>query len=152
MSSASQQLDRRFRELRSAVSRMDRPPRGWVRAIRNALGMTTRQLAERMDTTNSWVSDLERGEANNTISIKTLERAAEALGCRLVYVLVPEKPLTETIQARAHLLAEKELAFVEQTMRLEAQGLSNDTQRGKARKAIVEKLLQHPSRLWNEND
>jgi hypothetical protein len=65
-------------------------------------------------------------------------------------VLVPEKPLTETIQARAHLLAEKELAFVEQTMRLEAQGLSNDTQRGKVRKAIVEKLLQHPSRLWND--
>ena len=62
--------------------------------------MTTGQLAKRLGVHEPRVIELERGEASGNITIKSLERAAEALGCRLVYALIPEEPLTDTIRKR----------------------------------------------------
>ena len=76
--------------------------------------------------------------------------AAEALGCRLVYALVPIKPLTQTIEERASRIAEAQIAAVEQTMKLEAQAVSNKKQRKQAHRRRVEELLQRPARLWDE--
>ena len=88
----------------------------------STLGMTTGQFAKRLGVQQPRVIVLERGEPDGNITVKSLERAAEALGCRLVYALVPEKPLADTIRQRASLIAERQLASIEQTMRLEAQG------------------------------
>ena len=69
-----------------------RPPaRGWVRAVRDALGMTAEQLGERMGITQPSVNRLELSEAAGTIQLNTLRRAAEALGCEVVYALVPRR-------------------------------------------------------------
>jgi predicted DNA-binding mobile mystery protein A len=149
MITAYEQLDRRFSELKT-LAQAARPSRGWIRAIREALGMTTAQLAKRLGVSQPRVIELERGEADGNITVKSLERAAEALGCRLVYILVPEKPLTETIRHRAAILAERQLASVEQTMRLEAQGVSDKTQHAESHRQLVEKLLRRPARLWDE--
>ena len=43
MNDAIRHLDQRFRTLRPLAA-TQRPPKGWVRAIRDALGMTTAQL------------------------------------------------------------------------------------------------------------
>jgi predicted DNA-binding mobile mystery protein A len=149
MVTAYDQLDKRFNEL-GALAKAARPPRGWVRAIRESLGMTTGQLAKRLGVQQPRAVELEHGEASGNITVHTLERAAQALGCRLVYVLIPEKPLADTIRERASLVAAQQLASVEQTMRLEAQGVTDKTQRKEAHARLVEKLLRRPARLWDE--
>lgn len=148
MLKATEQLDRRFSELKRLG--VARPSRGWIRAIREALGMTTGQMAKRLKVQQPRVIELEKGEASGKITVQSLERAAEALGCRLVYVLIPHKPLMETIEQRAAEVAERQLASVEQTMRLEAQGVTNEPARRRARQELAYQLLRRPARLWDQ--
>ncbi len=98
-----------------------RPPHGWVRAIRGALGMSAAALAGRLGTTAGAVTRLEQSEAADRIRLETLRRAADALGCDLVYLLVPRRPLTTVVRDRARELARWQVAATEQTMRLEDQ-------------------------------
>ena len=98
-----------------------RPPRGWVRAIREALGMTTAELAQRMGLTQSRVSQIERSEELGSIRLDTLERAAQALNCQVRYVFVPNEPLEEMVQRQARLRAQAEVDAVTHTMALEDQ-------------------------------
>ncbi len=119
MITPAEQLDRRFDELRPWASLATRPPYGWLKAIRQGLGMTTRQMAKRMQFTQSRVSKMEAAETHGEITLKSLEKAADALGCRVIYVVMPKQPLTETLEQRAHFMASRQLSAVEQTMRLE---------------------------------
>ena len=99
------------------------PASGWVRAIRDAVGMTTRQMAARMDVTAMAISSLEASERAGTVQLDTLRRAADALGCDLVYTLVPRVSLDEAVRSRALDRARHEISRVDRTMRLEDQGL-----------------------------
>jgi predicted DNA-binding mobile mystery protein A len=98
-----------------------RPPRGWIRAIREALGMTTAELGQRMGLTQSRVSQIERSEELGSIRLDTLERAAQALNCKVRYVFVPNEPLEEMVQRQARLRAQAEVDAVAHTMALEDQ-------------------------------
>src|SRR4029077_334775 len=149
MLKATEQLDRRFAELKR-LGRVTRPSRGWIRAIREALGMTTGQLAKRLKVQQPRVIELEKGEAGGKITVQSLERAGEALGFRLVYILIPHHPLPETTEQRAKEFAERQLASVEQSMRLEAQGITNEPARRKAKQRIADELLRRPARLWDQ--
>jgi predicted DNA-binding mobile mystery protein A len=148
MKTPVRQLSKRFEELRP-LTRMARPSRGWIRAIRNALGMTTGQLAKRLKVQQPRIIELEKAEATGNISVKSLERAAEAMGCRFVYALVPIKPLTQTIQDKARQIAQQKLASVDQTMRLEAQNVDDKASRKEALQQIIDELLRRPARLWD---
>jgi predicted DNA-binding mobile mystery protein A len=150
MVAAYEQLDKRFARIRPFADEAIRPSRGWIRAIREALGMTTAQLARRLGVHQPRVIELERGEATGNITIKSLERAAEALGCRLVYALVPQERLADTIRKQASRVADRQLASVEQTMRLEAQEVTDRTRREEAHRKVVDNLLRRPARLWDE--
>jgi predicted DNA-binding mobile mystery protein A len=150
MVTASEQLDKRLNELRP-LAKAARPSRGWIRAVREALGMTTAQLAKRMDVRQPRIVELEKAEASGNITMRSLERAAEALGCRVVYALVPHKPLTTTLEDRALQVAERQLSSVEQTMRLEAQGVDDQEQRKRTLKRLADDLLRRPARLWDED-
>jgi predicted DNA-binding mobile mystery protein A len=99
----------------------ERPPRGWIRAIREALGMTTAELGQRMGLTQSRVSQIERSEELGSIRLDTLERAAQALNCQIRYVFVPNEPLEEMVQRQALLRAQAEVDAVTHTMALEDQ-------------------------------
>ncbi len=112
--------------------------------------MTTRQLAKRLGMQQPSLTELEKSEAAGNITLKSLERVAEALGCRLVYALVPVKPLTRTIEERASQIAREKLAAVEQTMRLEDQEVQHPASRKEAERRLVEELLRRPARLWDE--
>jgi predicted DNA-binding mobile mystery protein A len=146
---AADQLDKRFQEL-GPFSKAARPSRGWIRAVREALGMTTAQLGARMNVRQPRIVELEKAEVAGNITMQSLERAAEALGCRVVYALVPLKPLKSTLEERALQVAERQLSAVEQTMRLEMQEVDNDQQRDKTRRRLADDLLQRPARLWDE--
>ena len=149
MNDAIRHLDQRFAALRPFAN-VARPPKGWLRAVRDALGMTTAQLARRLDVSQPRVVELEKSEVSGSVTLKTLQRAAEALGCQLVYVLVPERPLAETVQERANQVAERQLSSVEQTMRLEDQAVTSKTASERLRRQFVDDLLRRPARLWDE--
>src|ERR1700733_8972783 len=120
MKDAIRHLDKRFAALRP-IAKGARPPKGWLRAIRDALGMTTAQFARRLGVSQPRIIELEQSEVSGGVTLNTLQRAAEALGCRLVYALIPEQPLADTVRERAELVAQRQSAFVEHTMRLENQ-------------------------------
>lgn len=122
---ARSEIDVRFHD-RDIIAVAARPTRGWIRAIRDALGMSSRQLAERMNISQPAVAQLERSEADGVIQLDTLRRAADALECDLHYVLVPRASLDATVRRRARAVALAEVASVDRTMRLEAQGLRPD--------------------------
>jgi predicted DNA-binding mobile mystery protein A len=114
------QLDERFREMGPA-GRYAAPVRGWIKAIREALGMSTAQLAKRLGIKQPSLVELEKSEARGTIELATLRRVAEALDCTLVYALVPNKPLESTVRDRARAFARRRRGPVEHSMLLEDQ-------------------------------
>jgi len=123
-----------------------RPPRGWVRAVREALGMSTAALGARLGITAGAVTRLEQSEAADRIRLDTLRRAADALGCDLVYLLVPRRPLTAVVQERARELARSQVAAVEQTMLLEDQATG---QTSELEDRLAERLLERGG-LWSD--
>src|ERR1700735_1981471 len=113
-------LDIRFQELGPAT-RYASPVRGWIKAIREALGMSTAQLANRLGVKQPSVVAMEQSEAKGSIELATLRRVAEALDCTLVYAFIPNKPLEATIRERARSFARKRRGPVEHSMLLEDQ-------------------------------
>jgi predicted DNA-binding mobile mystery protein A len=123
-SRARSTLDRRLAAWRPLAVVGARPHGGWIRAIRDALGMSAADLAERLGVAQSTVARLEASERAETIQLSTLRRAAAALECDLVYALVPRRPLEESVSERARELALQQLGRVEHTMALEDQALA----------------------------
>jgi predicted DNA-binding mobile mystery protein A len=87
--------------------------------------MSATQLAKRLGVVTSTVTRLETSEADDTISLATLRRAAEALDCELHYALVPKQSLPDTLENRALALARQQMAALNHTMVLEAQTISS---------------------------
>lgn len=139
-------LDQQLLSLRE-MTPLVRPERGWIRAVREALGMTTGQFAKRLGVTQPRVAVLERAEADGVATLKTLRQAAEALDCVLVYALVPRKPLEDLVRDRARVVADQQLARSDQTMRLEDQAVSR-TRMQRAREDLAEELMHNDRRLW----
>ncbi len=140
-----QQLDRTLAPWRQ-LSR--RPPSGWLRAIRGALGITTRQFAKTVGVSQAAVVDAERNEAKDDITLATLRRYAAALDCELIYALVPKHPLQETVEARAERVARDQVLRVRHSMVLENQQ-PNDEYLEREVAELRRKLLDGKrSRLW----
>ena len=71
--------------------------------------MSTVELAERMAISDTRAGRLERAEAEGSLKLSTLRRAAEALNCRLIYVLLPDEPLEDMVFRQAYRKAADEL-------------------------------------------
>jgi predicted DNA-binding mobile mystery protein A len=126
-----------------------RPARGWIAAIRSALGMTTRQLAARLRIRQPSLLAIEKSEVAGTVSLNTLRRAAEALDCDLAYVLVPRRPLEQTVRNRARALAEIQVAATSHSMQLEGQGIGTRERAAEVQR-LTDVLMAQGSRLWAE--
>lgn len=122
---ARRRLDARIQRLRP-LAREPRPHRGWIRAIRDALGMTTSELAARMGLSQPAVSQIEKSEQHDSIRLSTLRRTADALDCNLVYMLVPRSSLDEAAMEQARRKAARLLQPVAHHSRLEDQALTDD--------------------------
>jgi len=126
------------------------PPNGWLRMVRNALGMSGTQLANRLGVTKARISKAEQGELTGSVTLKTMQNMASAMNCRFVYAVVPENEIEEIIKKRAVDKAREQIKSASTQMALEAQAL-NDKQLAFAvdelASAIIEKM---PSDLWND--
>jgi predicted DNA-binding mobile mystery protein A len=138
-------LDERFEAL-GPTTRYSPPVRGWIKAVREALGMTTAQLAKRLRMKQPSVVALEQSEAKGTIELATLRRVAEALDCTLVYALVPNKPLEATVRERARAFLRRRRGPVEHSMLLEDQKVD-----GKDTEARLDEIVREtsPRRFWD---
>jgi predicted DNA-binding mobile mystery protein A len=125
-----------------------RPNGGWLRAIRQGLGMTTRQLARSVGVTQAAVVDAERTEAKGDITLTTLQRYAAALGCELSYVLVPKHSLQETLEERADRIARNQVSRVRHSMALEEQVTGKDHLEREVAELRKRLLEGKRSRLW----
>lgn len=146
---ARKNLDKRLNYLRNSDSFV-RPPRGWVRAIREALGMTTAQLGKRIGVTQSRAFDIEKGEVAGKITLDSLERAAHALDCRLVYALVPREPLEPLAQERALKRARNKLTSTSHSMALEDQRVNPQDEESQIRELARRFLEKSGSALWED--
>jgi len=146
---ARKNLDKRLTVLMN-VDLFARPARGWIKALREALGMTTAQLAKRLGIAQPSAVGLEKAEASKAITLKSLERAARALDCTLVYALVPRKPLESLVQERARQAARRRLHTISHSMVLENQRVLEEDERAQLER-LAQTLIDGPgSALWDE--
>ncbi|MDK1039657.1 MAG: mobile mystery protein A [Actinomycetota bacterium] len=146
---ARRRLDERFRRLRPLADE-PRPHRGWIRAIRDALGMSSTELAARIGVSQQRVSQMEHSELQETITLETLRRAANALDCDLVYVLEPRTSLEEAVREQANKKAARHLAPLAHHSRLEDQALSNDDEAAQLEE-FASRFIDRKG-LWSEPD
>jgi predicted DNA-binding mobile mystery protein A len=141
-------LDRRFNDIGPA-SRFVVPFRGWIKAIRESLGMSAEQVAKRLGISQPSVVAMEKSEAKGTIELATLRRAAAALNCTLVYALVPNKPLETIVRDRARAVARARRLPIEHSMLLEDQAVSSGVIDDDAQ---LDEFIRatKPARLWDE--
>lgn len=142
-----EQLDARLKEIRK-LGRQPRPSQGWVRTIRTALGMSLRQLAERVELSKSAVAALEDREAEGRITLESLSRLADALESELIYFVLPRRTLEDTLERRARAVAERVAQTVDETMELEMQRTTEE-QRERLVQKIADQLLQSETKLWD---
>ena len=135
-----EQLDASLQRLRPLFE-VTAPPKGWVRAIRDALGMTAQQA----------VALIENGEPAGSVTIKTMRRIAACLDCVFVYGFVPRTSLEATVARQAKKVASRRLAQASQSMSLENQALSNSENEQALADLVDELIRNQPSDLWNKS-
>ncbi len=133
-----------WRELRPPHA----PSGGWAAHIRQAMGMSAVALARRLGVTPAAASKLEKAEGSRTITLASLDRIADALGCDVQYALVPRQPLAQMRLEQARRVAQEELGPVARTMALEDQSVSAARQRVQVDQLAQEILSTRPQALW----
>jgi predicted DNA-binding mobile mystery protein A len=147
-SATAEVLDRQLPALQAAAQTLrTRPPRGWIAAIRTALGLSSTALAKRLKVSHSTVLEYEKSEVSGSITLQTLRRVADALDAELIVALVPRKSMATTLRERADSIAREEMRAVIHTMRLEDQEVESEATREEYEK-LVTSLLSHPRKLW----
>lgn len=130
--------------------RVQPPKRGWIRAIRGGLGMSGRQLANRLSVTKQRISEIEKQEIPGTVTLNTMKRVADALECVFVYSIIPKTSFQEIVRKQAEVKAKRQLNWASHTMELENQALSNEENREILSNMIDEILHEMPSNLWDD--
>jgi len=144
-----QQLDEKLKKFK-VLQELNPPRKGWLRVVRNALGMNGRQFAARMGVSPARISKLESNELEGAVTLKSLRRAAEALDCTLFYGLVPNKSLEHTVKKQIARYAKERFDRISQTMALEDQELTLKEKK-EALKSLEEELLHNmPKKLWDK--
>ena len=146
-----QQLDNSLKRFR-LLQDISPPAKGWIKAIREALGMSGRQLGERMGVSKQRTSSIEKQEITGSATIKTMRKIAEQMDCVFVYGFVPRMSLENTVRTQAKLIAFNRLSRVSHTMRLEDQALSKKENEQVLSKMVEELANELPSNLWDKYD
>ncbi|MDR2066431.1 MAG: mobile mystery protein A [Endomicrobium sp.] len=137
-------LDKKINALKNIVT-FDIPEQGWIRTIREALGMTTTQLAKKLGISQARVVHIEKNE--NNLKISTLNKISKTLNCALVYYIIPNDSIKNIVARQAQIKALEIVGKVNKNMSLENQ--LSDT------KEILEDLTKdlldkNISRIWDE--
>ncbi|OGX27359.1 MAG: hypothetical protein A2787_07670 [Omnitrophica WOR_2 bacterium RIFCSPHIGHO2_01_FULL_48_9] len=144
-----EQLDKRLAFLKDFAS-SGMPQQGWIKAIREALGLSASQLGIKTGIDQSRISRLENAEKTGDLKLSSLQKIAKGLNMKFVYGFVPEDTLEAMVREQAKRIALKRLKTLDNTMRLEKQALSNEEQK-KALGDMIEKIaIDNLKDFWDE--
>lgn len=142
------QLDQKLENFKPALKNRV-PEGGWVKAIREALGMTMSELASRTNVHQSRISRIESSEMSKEIKLSTLQKMADGLGVKFIYGFVTENDLEAIIRKQARKVAEDRLCRVDHSMKLEAQGVSKQQLKEMMDDLVDQILFENPKNLWS---
>lgn len=134
-------VEERLKQLKSQ-DMIARPPKGWIRFIREALNMSSKALAKRVGISPNTMSETEKAEREEAISLRKLTKVANSMNCDLVYYFLPRKPIKEMIDERARYVTEQDLRNA---------GLeSNDENIFEGKVNIEIETLKYSKKLWDK--
>ena len=122
---------------------------GQARGIREALGMTQAQLAERSGFSQSMIAEIEGGKRAN-LSLSTIQRLAAALECLPFVQMIPEKEIPRILDERSTEVATKLVSAVSGSAAIELQSPNPKTAKDEIRKIKKDLLEKHSSALWRK--
>lgn len=144
------QLDKKLEKLR-LYANIERPSNGWIRSIREALGMNRQQLADRIDVSAQNIEAIELSEINDTVMLKSLKRLAEAMDCQVVYAVIPNKPLQTMVDEQMTKKAKEIVSYVGHSMALEDQMTNNDELNEQVKQIVDDlKHKKNISIIWKD--
>jgi predicted DNA-binding mobile mystery protein A len=127
------------------------PPEGWLRTVRNALGMSGAELAKRMGVTRARVAQAEHAELTGGITLKSMQATAEAMGCRFVYAIIPpSEHIEDIITAQARKKAMAIVGTASTHMALENQQLPDDKIAREVERLTREIAREMPPDFWRD--
>ncbi|HYX32018.1 MAG TPA: mobile mystery protein A [Oligoflexus sp.] len=142
-------LDKKIKDL-ILLKNIPRPRSGWLKAIRTGLGISTRQMGERLGVTHQVILRMEKGEMEGSATLESLQKVAHAMDCKFIYAILPAKheSLNALLEEKALILAKRITKEVSHSMKMEGQGVdhqSMDDQINQLAKELKEAL---DPRLW----
>lgn len=126
-----------------------RPREGWIKSVRTALGMSSRELGRRLGKTNTEILAIEKREAQNKVTLETLQKVAEAMGCRLLYAFIPMADSLESmVTANATKAASRIVNKTRQSMQLEDQDVNDEVSKNQVEDLAHELKQKLDPRIW----
>ncbi|MET3524207.1 mobile mystery protein A [Mesorhizobium abyssinicae] len=131
-------------------SNIHTPTEGWIRTVRKALGMSGAQLAKRMGVTRARIAQAEKAELDGGVTLKSMQAAAEAMGCRFVYAFEPPDTIENVIISQARKKAQAIVAIAGKHMALEDQAVSDSRTRQEVARIMNELIYEMPPDFWED--
>lgn len=123
---------------------------GWIQSARLALGMSLRQLAERVGVSVSALTNFEKREQTDAVSLATLKKAANAMDMELVYYFKPKDgSIKNAVEKQARKKAQEILNQSNQTMKLEDQETNSSSQELELERLTKDIMSKMPQNLWD---
>ena len=123
---------------------------GWIQSARLALGMSLRQLAERVGVSVSALTNFEKREQADSVSLATLKKAANAMDMELVYYFKPKDgSVKNAVEKQARKKAQEILNQSNQTMKLEDQETNSSSQERELERLTKDIVSKMPQNLWD---
>ncbi|MDD5218581.1 MAG: helix-turn-helix domain-containing protein [Candidatus Omnitrophica bacterium] len=120
-----------------------------IRQIREALGMTQLQLAERSNLRQSVIAEIEKGKRKD-LCLTTVAKLAKGLNCQPVVQMVPQKKIDDLIDEKSTELARKLVAASSGSAAIELQMPHRSVVSNEIREAKRDILEKHKSSLWQK--
>ena len=139
------QLDKQFDEIKH-ILKFDRPLSGWIKTLRNALGMSATQLAKRMNISQARVSSIESAEIEGSLTLNKINETAKALNCKFVYFLIPEDSLDDIVKKQAIKSVMESHKNVAHSMGLENQSVEKGREFVEAEAEAL--MFEESNKIW----
>lgn len=120
-----------------------------IRRIREALGMTQLQLAERSNLQQSVIAEIEGGKRTD-LCLTTIAKLAGGLNCQSVVQIVPQKKIHELVDEKSTELARKIVAASSGSSAIELQMPKRSVINKEINEIKRDILEKHRSSLWQK--
>lgn len=112
--------------------------------------MSGAQLGRRMGVSRARIANAEKAELSGGVTLKSMQAAAEAMGCRFVYAIVPAQSTDALITAQARKKAMADVSVASQHMALESQTLPHDKIAQEVALIADDLARDIPSNFWDD--